>query len=372
MRMRNALQVLILFLASGGGLGAQEANRPQVMRISHELHQAFAQKDYATAEAKCRELLALAPDEPNGHYNLACALARQAKPDAALEALGAAVAKGYNDPAHLKADEDLASLRELQGFKDLAAKARENEQKGNYEKGSEIPGLKSIEDFPEGGLRYRLRLSAEATKEKPQRLMLWLHPSGGSMNQVAENMAPLLAKHGCALAVFTQKAWGGWSSEDAAKLAPTLEALGKVEGLDASKPILFGYSAGGQMALTLWAESPGRYGGLVIDAAYPLDTNAYARGQVQAMALPQDEAIKKVPIFSLVGEADGGHQLWTQIKPKWLEAGIPLVYRTVPGKGHTWLFGVEQRTALAAWLDSVNSGKFPSDPLAAPEPEAAK
>ncbi|MCZ7644832.1 MAG: hypothetical protein M5U26_06045 [Planctomycetota bacterium] len=365
----------LALLGLGGSLRAQDASRQQAAALSQEVHQAFAKQDYARAEQKCRELLALMPGHPNPHYNLACALARQGKNDEALAELGKAAEAGYNDPAHLKADEDLAALRADKRFAEIAAKARENEQQGSYEKGAELAGLKSIEAFPEGGLRYRLRLGNEAGAEKPHRLIVWLHPSGGSMNNVAEGLAPLFAQHGYAIVVFTQKQWMGWSSEDAEKLAKTLPELEKVAGLDAKRPILMGYSAGGQMALSLWGADPRPYGGLVLDAAYPIDAEAYMRGQVKAMDLPKDEAIRKIPVFALVGDKDGGAQMWQKVMNDWLSAGIPLTYRTVAGKGHTWLFGPEQKKALTEWLDQVAAGKFPSDPPAqapAPKPEAPK
>jgi len=42
-------------------------------------------------------------------------------PDEALALLKQAVAKGYNDPAHLKQDTDLTALREREDFKKLLA-----------------------------------------------------------------------------------------------------------------------------------------------------------------------------------------------------------------------------------------------------------
>ena len=34
--------------------------------------------------------------------------------------------------------------------------------------------------------------------------------------------------------------------------------------------MLLGYSAGGQLALNLWSEKPGAWGGVIVDAAYPV------------------------------------------------------------------------------------------------------
>ena len=37
------------------------------------------------------------------------------------------------------------------------------------------------------------------------------------------------------------------------------------------------------MAIEMWAQGPGRFGGLVLDAAYPLDMAAYQRERRPAL-----------------------------------------------------------------------------------------
>ena len=90
------------------------------------------------------------------------------------------------------------------------------------------------------------------------------------MNETVEAMAPMFIKHGYALVVFTQKNYAGWSDSDVPKLFVSLKEIGQIPGIDARKPILFGFSAGGQEALGLWMIDPGRFGGMVLDAAYPV------------------------------------------------------------------------------------------------------
>jgi adenylate cyclase len=69
-----------------------------------------------------RRLVALSPDDPNAHYNLACSLALLGHKLEALDALEAAAALGYDDGEHLLGDEDLAALRDEPRFKALARK----------------------------------------------------------------------------------------------------------------------------------------------------------------------------------------------------------------------------------------------------------
>jgi hypothetical protein len=109
------------------------------------------------------------------------------------------------------------------------------------------------------------------------------------------------------------------------------------------------------MALNLWAEDASRFGGLVLDAAYPIDSDAYAQGQIKPIEPPKGEAPKTVPIFVLVGDQDGGSRVWKQIEEPWRAAGIPLDVTYVAGGGHQWLLGPPQKAALLDWLGKLVS-----------------
>ena len=88
----------------------------------------------------------------------------------------------------------------------------------------------------------------------------------------------------------------------------SLPDAGQVEGIDPQKPILLGFSAGGQAALILWSSDPARLGGLIVDAAYPIRVEPDPKGGVRQATLspPDTPAVKSVPIYVLVGEADQG------------------------------------------------------------------
>lgn len=66
-----------------------------------------------------RRLVELVPENETAHYNLACSLALCDRAEEAVDALEAAAALGYDDVAHLLADDDLASLRGLPRFREL-------------------------------------------------------------------------------------------------------------------------------------------------------------------------------------------------------------------------------------------------------------
>ena len=330
--------------------------------LNREVHGLFEDKRYAEAAAKCAEALALPlPAETLGNlrYNLACAQAQLGKKAEALASLAAAAQYGWDDVDHMQADADLASLRSEQAFKDLAAKLSAGVAPTFTRRGEAT----LVEGKSPGGLHYRVHagrsaipvrrdpsLGPDATKADPQRLVVWLHPSGGLMNGEAEKMAGLFRRHGLALMVFTQKNAMGWSASDARRMLKTVDDVGRLEGLSGDRPILMGYSAGGQMALSLWAAGPGRFGGLIVDAAYPVDMKAYARRKVRAFDPPADPAVRLVPFFVLVGTRDGGSRVWQAAEKQWARAGVPLTVLYVESAGHAWLFGRKQTEALDKWL----------------------
>ena len=366
--VRIAAVAVLLAVALSSALEAgPPTSRPtasdlRAIRRYHELHaetvKHFAAKDHASAAAACREGMKLAPTDSTFPYNLACALARMGKPDAALEALGKSIANGHASPDHMVGDADLATLRGTERFKELLAAARVNaaKRRGRYEPGTEIKGVRTVEGNPKDGLRWRLHLAPWATKDNPDRLIVWMHPAGGSMNPRAEKLAKGFVDRGWALLVFSQKDFRMWTGADARKLDVSLKEVAKVTGLDARRPVLMGYSAGGQMSLQLYAADPDRFGGYVLDAAYPIRRTATG---VALTDPPKDDGVSKAPIFVVVGTRDGGAKAWRKATDPWRAAGVPLVVHYVPDKGHTWLFDAERLKLLHDWLAAVRKGELP-------------
>ena len=347
-----ALSCLLLIFAAPSLWAEDEA---QLQQITRELPKLFEKKDWDGALKDCDKLIALKPGSIEGHYNRACCLARLEKKDEALAALAKSVELGYQDAGHIAEDPDLESLRAEQRFKDALEKssALERAHWPPIEKGAAIPGLKTVEAAAPGGFAYRVRMSPTADAQHPNRLIVWLHPSGGAANQAAEALAPMFVKHGFGLLVITQKNFMFWSGGDGPRLQATVAEAAKIPGIKADKPVLMGFSAGGQAALSMWHEHPGSFSALIIDAAYPLDVEAYMQHRQVPLSLPKDDNLKHIPFFVLVGDKDGGSQVWKQVEPEWQKAGIPLTIRYVPNKGHAWLMAPEEAAALEKWLETV-------------------
>lgn len=336
--------------------------------LQKEMQSCLAKQDYEAALKACDRMIELAPTFSAAHYNRACCLARLGQIDAAIAAIQKAIDAGWTDSAHARTDDDLASLRTDKRFTEMLDKivrAEADRVKRLYEKGADIPNVKTVEGDPESGLRWRLRMSPTATKAKPNRLVIWLHPSGGSMNAVVEKMAPDLLKHNFAILVPTAKEWASWGEPDATKLlGRTLDDVAKTEGIDVSRPILFGFSAGGQMALMLWRQSPEKFGGLILDASYPVVPRA--TGGYGMVPPPTGDAVRKCPVYAILGDQDGGTQFWVRCEDAYRKAGVPLTLHYVGGQGHTWLFGEAQRPRLYAWLAEVSAGRAPGGPTSRP------
>lgn len=376
----SAMIAFFTLLICTASLRADPATEPAVplakrleefSKIQQELIPLFAAKDWQKIAEACKKQIKLVPESGEPHYNLACALNRMGQKDAALVELAEAVEHGFTDSVHMQEDDDLTTLHDEARFKELVKKAYEKRINAPHEAGAEIPGVKMIEGFPEQGLRFRLRIDPAANAKKPARLLIWLHPSGGSMDNVVEQLSPQFAKDGFALLVFTQKNYLGWTGPDAnAMMLKTVPAVAKIEGVDASKPVLLGFSAGGQLALQMWQQHPGSFGGMILDAAYPIDMQRLQQHQLAAMALPNNDAIQKCPTFVLVGADDGLAKVWPLVEKSWRDAKIPLTIHIIPGKGHTWLLDAAQSKSVHAWLKRVAAGEFPSE-ISAPSTKPA-
>ncbi|MCX7935780.1 MAG: hypothetical protein N3A66_11045, partial [Planctomycetota bacterium] len=291
--------------------------------LEREIMAAFAKKDYGLAEKKCREIAALAPESPHGWYNLACALARQGKTADALVELGKAVERGFDDAVHMRLDDDLESLRSQAEFGRLLAQARDQEKKAPRETIELGEGLRSVEREPEDGFAYTVVMPA-AESAKPRRLFIWL-PPGPLMKEFILPALPLLLESGGAALIMTRRQLQGLSLADAERLfAVTIPDAAKISGIDAERPVLFGYGFGGQAALWLWSMYPERVGGLVLHCAYPIDLKKYREsGQGAPLSLPKSPAIRETPVYAIAPESQSATQFWKQEEEKWRKAGVP-------------------------------------------------
>ncbi len=89
--------------------------------LRREIGRRLREGDLAPARELIAEALRRRPDDPLLHYNAACVAARLSDPAAALAAVRAAVAHGYDDTRRLRDDPDLGALRTDPAFTRLIA-----------------------------------------------------------------------------------------------------------------------------------------------------------------------------------------------------------------------------------------------------------
>lgn len=106
------------FLA--GFLEVELARHPENLGALVELGHVYTRaRKFEKGLAVDQELVRRCPEDATCRYNLACSLALLGRGAEAIDELERAVALGYEDPEHLLADEDLASLRGSERFEAL-------------------------------------------------------------------------------------------------------------------------------------------------------------------------------------------------------------------------------------------------------------
>jgi len=96
------------------------ARFPAHNRLSRQFVAAAREGDTATMEETCRKGVALLPDDPTWHYNLACSLAYFAdREESSLDELEKAIDLGFRDVEAIRKDADLKRLAKLPRYKEL-------------------------------------------------------------------------------------------------------------------------------------------------------------------------------------------------------------------------------------------------------------
>ncbi|MCQ2388999.1 MAG: hypothetical protein MJ138_04745 [Kiritimatiellae bacterium] len=135
--MRGKLIAFVVAACVFAGARADEAARPAAcglydypsrqsayLQLRRVFEGVVKAGDWAAMEKCCGYGLRLMPGDATWQYNLACALNRQGKTDAALAALAKAVEFGFRDAAHAEADGDLKNLGTLPRFRELLQEMR--------------------------------------------------------------------------------------------------------------------------------------------------------------------------------------------------------------------------------------------------------
>lgn len=197
-------------------------------------------------------------------------------------------------------------------------------------------------------------------------LVVWLHPAGGFMNEELErDWWPDFEKAGCFLMLPESKTKERWVPEDIPFLMSCIDdAIARHPQISAKRVVLFGYSAGGQLALDLGRTRGERLAGIVTMAAYPFDP------ATRQLALPPPTLGTTLSYFLICGRKDGGLIVCRPAAAQLKKQGFQAMLREVPGIGHAFAPG--EKAAVVAWAASVEQGRKPVDPYAGRASPAAE
>ena len=113
----NGLACIVLALLS---IWDYPARFPAHDRLRRQFVAAVKEGDTSTMEETCRKGVALLPDDPTWHFNLACSLAYFAKrEEEAFDELEKAIDLGFRDRKQIEGDTDLKRLSKLPRYEQL-------------------------------------------------------------------------------------------------------------------------------------------------------------------------------------------------------------------------------------------------------------
>ena len=210
-------------------------------------------------------------------------------------------------------------------------------------------------------LGYTVHQPADLEAGKKYPAVIWLHPSGGSMNaRIVSDWWGELNQLKIFLVLPDSSNAAGWTEEDEGSLMAMVGDLVGKYAVDGRRLVLFGYSAGGQMGFHMVSKHPTRFASLVTMAAYPVTGI-----KEPALSLPPESIARRFSLLMLVGTADGGRQLCRQAEEQMRQKGFAVGLVEIPDLGHTYL--INGKSAVLEWLVRIAQGQRPevtADPKA--------
>jgi hypothetical protein len=101
------------------------ARQPTHEKLRRQFMVALKEGDTISMEDACRKGVALLPDDPTWHYNLACSLAYFKNPEPAFDELEKAIDLGFRDADAIERDNDLRRIANKPRFRELVEYARQ-------------------------------------------------------------------------------------------------------------------------------------------------------------------------------------------------------------------------------------------------------
>jgi predicted esterase len=313
-------------LAAGAALLAGAtvfaASQPvAVQAVQRKFEEAYRQGDWSRAIEAGRELASMVPKRPEVQYNLACVYARAGDADSAFDWLGEAATSGFRDLAHMEADRDLESLRNLPPYRKIRSMVEANLRRRESQLAATAAASPVLLVPPRG-----------YDPSRPSPLLVVFHGFGDQPANYPYLLGLVADTQGAVLAVprggrEVGKGFG-WTGVDEAEavLGRVLERACQEFLIDRERVVLTGFSQGAFMALVLGARHPDLVRGVVpIAGAYMPEIDAPAPAGAGAPRY-----------FFISGSQDRAVTDMRRAARDFEAAGYDTRFRILPGLGHVF------------------------------------
>ncbi len=298
--------------------------------LRRQLSSAFQEERWDDALAAALSIVKLDPSNPTSHYNVACVLSRKGDLKLAVEALQHAAELGFSEADHLRADLDLAALRDHPGYQEALRTVEATAAR----KAAELEArIASYEPLIFGPPRRKLsRRKGRGDDGLP--LVIFLHGRGGRADQMAEAWRPSAAKIGAVLIVpeayerfLTGYQWG--SVEDSIRrLEEAIEYAAERFPIDRQRVVVGGFSQGAYVALEAAARNPQRIAGTIaIGACIPRGLGFRADAEPPA---------EPPPLYIGIGSKERSFDDCKPMADLFRSAGFKVDLRVFRGYGHVF------------------------------------
>ena len=292
----------------------------------------YRQGDWTRAIDLGLELVQLMPDHPIVQYNLACIYALNGDRHEALHWLGRAAASGFLQLAHLDADSDLDSVRDLPGYDSVRRAIVEN----HLRKRNQI--LEAAKLSPP------LIVAPKGHDPKsPAPLVIALHGYGDYGEHYPDLWGPAAGKLGAILAVpfgarvvGEGRAWGDLDETETIVML-TLDQVKEKYEIDRDRIVLTGFSQGGFMAMALGTRHPDVFSGVI-----PM-----AGGYIPDIDQPPTADGDEPAFYFMVGARDNAISQVRRAAADYDDAGYEVKLRVVQGTGHNFPRDTERELGKA-------------------------
>jgi len=222
----------------------------------------------------------------------------------------------------------------------------------------------AVHSLPAASRSYEVLVPPLPAKDLVNLAMaVYLHPSTQpSLARAKADYWPVLRDRKCLMVLPKSRGKKMWLAGEDKMVTDVIADVQTRYSVDAKRIVLMGAAGGGQVALRLADQLPGKFRAAIVISTSP----GVVRGSRYEWFYPNRKVLKTCPYFVINHITQGSALMyWRQVQAKLAPAGASISILPVTGKPDEYL---PPPKPLGAWLGQVLSGKHPT---ALPDPQAA-